>query len=172
MNAQTKTTIVNPTKPPANVEFPLELLAHVAIEKRATNIAGIYGFRVRCIADDTGEARLIMAAAQYADDYALGVDGVRGERLGTGERPNYSTAAGGYTQTQLDALKRHRETCEAVGVVNVGWLHYAVIDCMTAKHIGEIMACSDKTAATRVRDALETLADWYETPKPKRRATK
>lgn len=166
MSATPKTLIIDPAKPPAGIEFPVELLTHVAVEKLPTNIAGHYGFRVRCLADDTGDARLIMAAAQYADDYAIGVDGVRGERLGMGVQTDYATTAGGYTQAQLDALQRVREVAKAVGMIAGVMLYDSVILCMTARELQRKhnMKCH-KTAQRRVTAALEALADYYERPK-------
>ena len=155
-----KTIVLDPSKLP-RVEFSPELAARCVIEMRTLNRAGEYGFRVRLLSDETGDVRLIQAATQYADDFALAV-GVRGERLGTGETPCYASSAGGYTQTQLNAVRRLREAVCGVGADAMSWLYLAVIECLSALEIARRKQCSDVTAAKYVRVSLEALADWYD----------
>ncbi len=65
-----KTTVVNPDKLSAAGPFTPEMARQILIEVRKTNVGGQYGFRIRCIADQTGDIRLIQSAARYADDHA------------------------------------------------------------------------------------------------------
>jgi hypothetical protein len=180
MNAVNKTTLVNPnniqpTEPadkwqdklnlPKGAEITPYQALRSNIEMRKTNVAGIYGFRIRCISDETGDTRLIQAATKYADDYALGVAGVRGEMLGLGIAGDYTSSPGGYTQTRLDALKRMREAIQGLGMRHSNMLHMVLIECVSARELGRRFGIDDKTAAKRAITSLNALADWYEKPR-------
>lgn len=182
MNAITNTTLVNPNdiqdgrsadkwqdklKLPKGAEITPYQALRAVIEMRKTNVAGDYGFRIRLLSDETGDPRLVHAATQYADDHALGVEGVRGERLGIGGGDHVSSA-GGYTQTQLDALTRHRKATQALGPIESALIFEIVINCVNATKLATVLAAihrkpmTDKTAVVRAREALEHLADIYE----------
>jgi hypothetical protein len=162
MNAVNKTTIVDPEKMPSAAEISRWQAARAVIEMRKTNIAGEYGFRIRLLSDATGDTRLIMAATQYADDYAIGIEGVRGERMGLGVQTDYASSADGYTQTRIDALTRLSKTNQALGIIHQPMVYNVVIAGLGASAIGRILGVSDKTAAVRAREALDKLANIYE----------
>ena len=161
MNAHPKTVVIDPDKLPTGAEFTPELAKRRTIERRQLTRAGEYGWRIRCLSGETGNKRWEDAAARFADDYAIGM-GVRGERLGTGERTDYAASAGGYTQVQLDALKRLRQAKAALGPVFAQVMHDIACDGMTASALGRAWKISDKTALQWGVVALENLALWYE----------
>lgn len=149
------------------IEITPDQAKHATIEIRAGKLAGEYGFRVRTLADETADVRLIHAAVRFADDYALGVSGVRGERMGLGS--DNRASPGGYTQTQLDALQRLREAQQAVGMIANGILYLIIIECVTARELGRRINQDHKGAQRHAKKALTALADWYDDPKPRRK---
>jgi len=159
-----KVLIVNPTREIWPHEFTREAAQRAQIEIRKTNIAGQYGFRVRSLTDATADVRLILAAARYADDHALGVQGVRGERLGLCGSDLIS-GCGGFTQTRLDALKRLREADAFLMPVDTQIVRDIVVDCVSALELSRRWKISGKTAGVWALKALNRLADWFETPK-------
>ncbi|MDR3736048.1 MAG: hypothetical protein P4L10_10995 [Acidobacteriaceae bacterium] len=169
MNAQPKIELVKPSKNPDAQPFAPELLQHVMVELHKTGMKpGEHGFRLATIATINGDARLILAAQQFADDHDLGLAGVRGERLGGGVQADYVASSGGYTQTRMDALKRYREATQAVGMIASAMLYRVCVDCLSASEIARRMGHSDHKKATRhALKALNALADWYESPKRK-----
>ena len=168
MNASTKK--IDLVKPPTNPDalaFCPELLNHVMVEINKTGFRpGETGYRLATIATMAGDTRLIYAANQYADDYAL-ASGARGERLGTGATGDYVASAGGYTQTQLDAVTRLREAQQALGQWHAALVFDVVIDCVTARELGRRWKQDDKQAARHAVKALDKLAEWYERPSRK-----
>jgi hypothetical protein len=144
--------------------FTPELAARMVIEMRKLNRPGERGFRIRCIADQIGDTRLIQAAGQYADDHSLGVIGVRGEGRAETGYIDFVSDPDGYSTSRIAALTRYREANAALGL-SARLVYMAAIDCLSAVAIGRQLGISDKTAAARVHAALNLLADHYERPR-------
>lgn len=161
MNATTKVDIVNPNSEKWVHEFTQEFAKRRTVERKKTNRAGEYGFRVIFLFDETQNKRLIDAATRFADDDALGVQGVRGERVGIGGG-DFGSSAGGYTQTRLDALKRLRNAKDAIGIVNYEIMRHITVNCFTARELGRYWGVKGETAKAWALKANEALADHYE----------
>ncbi len=166
MNASPKLELVTKPKNPDALPFSPELLQHVMVEIHKTGMKpGEVGYRVASNPASQESARLNLAANQFADDYALGVEGVRGERMGLGG--DLSASPGGYTQTQLDAHKRYREAVQAVGMERSNYLHMVIIQAMPSDQIALTVRKRKQTVLRLIVEAHEKLADWYESPKPR-----
>ncbi len=151
-------SVVDSKKLPKNTPFTPELATHRKIERRPTNRAGEYGFRIRLLSDDTGDARLVIAAERYVDDAHL-AGGARDRDL-SGVRAGGS--CDGYTVAQLDAQGRVREAETAIRPVYAQILRDALLDCVTASELGRRWRISHVTATVWARQAFEALADHYD----------
>ena len=156
-----KAKIVNPDKMPKNAQFTPELAMQRTIEKRPTNIAGQYGFRIRCLCDASGDARLALIGAKYADMHAIGIEGVRSERMmvavsgGRGD---------GFPAARITALGWIADAKRAIGGYECWVIEQAAVECISALELSRRMRVTDKTATVALKKYLEALADWDERP--------
>lgn len=130
-----------------------------------------YGFRIRTIADGTGDARLIQAAIAWRSDYDVAVESVRDGAEGL-VRTAWDPNKPGWEEAVQCAAKRLEKAAQGVGVRGSSILMLILVgnpksptdryQPLSALALGKVFGVESRVAEGMAINTLERLAEVYE----------